>query len=319
LRRARPDLEVVMITYPGIGNVLERQRHYVDEFLEFPGWPGIPDRPVDHDRLPSFLEEVKEREFDLAIQVYGSRAAANEATEALGARRTAGFFMPGAWQADLATHLPYPIGEHEIDRHLQLLTFLGVPTTDRRLEFAVTDADREQASSIRIRHRLVPGTYAVVHPGASAASRRWPPERFAQVAEGISRRGLRVVVTGTAEEVDATSALSRRASCEVVDLSGATNLGGFAALLADAALLVGNDSGPAHLAVALEVPSVTVFLSGDPGRWAYDDPLHPMVREPVACSPCGLLECPIDFRCASDLAADRVLATVDALRSRAAR
>lgn len=307
IRRSRPDLEVVLITYGEVRGIIDRQREYVDDVIAFPGWPGIPDRPVDSERLPAFLEEVKGRAFDLAVQMYGFRAAANEATAALAAPRTGGFFTPGEWQADLATHLPYPIRAHEVDRHLQLVEFLGATATDRRLEFPLTPADRAAAADVRARHGLESGRYVIVHPGASATSRRWLPQRFAEVADGLTDKGWQVVVSGVPAERDATATVIGSTTRGVVDLTGATNLGAFAALLADASLLVANDSGPAHLAAALDVPSVTVFLSGDPVRWAYADDRHPVVRHPVECAPCGLLDCPIDFRCARAVTADEVL------------
>jgi ADP-heptose:LPS heptosyltransferase len=96
------------------------------------------------------------------------------------------------------------------------------------------------------------------------------------------------------------------------DLCGATSLGGYAALLRDATVLVANDTGSAHLAAALGVPSATIFLSGDPVRWAYADPRHAVARFQVECNPCHHLDCPIDHRCATRLGPDAVLAAARA-------
>jgi ADP-heptose:LPS heptosyltransferase len=93
-----------------------------------------------------------------------------------------------------------------------------------------------------------------------------------------------------------------------VDLAGRTSLGAYAAVLERAALLVANDTGSAHLAAALGTPSVTLFLSGDPVRWAHDPARHAVARVQVACNPCPHLVCPIDHRCASTLTPERVLA-----------
>jgi ADP-heptose:LPS heptosyltransferase len=93
-----------------------------------------------------------------------------------------------------------------------------------------------------------------------------------------------------------------------VDLTGRTSLGGFAALLASAALLVGNDSGPAQLAAAVGCPAVTVFLAGDPARWSPPDPRYRALTAGVPCQPCGHQVCPIDFRCALGLDPVRVAA-----------
>jgi ADP-heptose:LPS heptosyltransferase len=93
-----------------------------------------------------------------------------------------------------------------------------------------------------------------------------------------------------------------------LNLAGLTTLGGLAAIIARADLLISNDTGPAHLADALKTPSVTIFGPADPKRWAaLDRSLHYVVRWPVGCNPCGHWECPIDHRCLRLISAGLVL------------
>jgi ADP-heptose:LPS heptosyltransferase len=308
LRAARPDAEVTLLTWAEMAPVVARMGAYVDELLDFPGWPGIPERPPRLKELPGFLGEVRRRRFDLAVQMYGGQAAANQVTERLGARRTAGFFTPGQWDADLATHLPYPYREREVRRHLELVGFLGAPPAGEDLEFPLLPEDLDEAGALRRRHGLPDGGFACLHPGATAASRRWPPERFAAVADALAARGLPVALVGVPGEEPVAAAVAATMAAPAVDLTGRTSLGGFAALLASAALLVGNDSGPAQLAAAVGCPAVTVFLAGDPARWSPADPRYRPVSAGVPCQPCGHQACPIDFRCALDLTPDRVAA-----------
>ena len=308
LRAARPDAEVVLLTWAEVAPVVARIDAYVDELLDFPGWPGIPERPPRLKELPGFLAEVRRRRFDLAVQMYGGQAAANQVTERLGARRTAGFFTPGQWDADLATHLPYPYREREVRRHLELVGVLGAPPAGEDLEFPLWPEDLEEAGALRRRHGLPEGGFACLHPGATAASRRWPPERFAAVGDALAARGLPVVLVGVPGEEPVAAAVAAAMAARAVDLTGRTSLGGFAALLASAALLVGNDSGPAQLAAAVGCPAVTLFLAGDPARWSPPDPRYRPLAAGVACQPCGHQACPIDFRCALDLAPGRVAA-----------
>lgn len=306
LRGRLPNAHIALITFPEMAPVVARQRAYVDELLAFPGWPGIPERPVDRGAVPGFLARCAERSFDLAVQMYGARPAANLVTEALGARRTAGFFTPGAWAPPAGSaFLPYPERLHEIDRHLALMGLLGAASTDRRLEFPLTGEDVAEAALIRERHGVDPG-YVLVHPGATSASRRWPPERFAAVADALAAQGVPVAVTGVRGEEALTRSVLGAMRAPAADLCGATSLGGFAALLSEARLLVGSDTGTAHLAAAMGVPAVVVFLSGDPVRWSHAG--HRVARIPVGCNPCPHLECPIDFRCAGRLSAQQVVA-----------
>ena len=117
-----------------------------------------------------------------------------------------------------------------------------------------------------------------------------------------------MVLVGVPGEEPVAAAVAAAMAARAVDLTGRTSLGGFAALLASAALLVGNDSGPAQLAAAVGCPAVTVFLAGDPARWSPPDLRYRPLTAGVPCQPCGHQVCPIDFRCALDLAPGRVAA-----------
>jgi ADP-heptose:LPS heptosyltransferase len=89
-----------------------------------------------------------------------------------------------------------------------------------------------------------------------------------------------------------------------------TSLGGLAAIISELDLFISNDTGPAHIANAVDTPSITIFGPVDPKRWAaLDQQRHPYVRRPVACSPCGYWECPIDHRCLRWLTPDMVKAS----------
>jgi ADP-heptose:LPS heptosyltransferase len=307
LRRARPDLHVALLTWAEVAPVVDRYRGYVDELVDFPGWPGIPERPPVAD--PGFLPALRARRFDAALQVYGDRPAANEVTEAVGARWVGGFHDPARHPADPATHLPYPATMHEVHRHLSLLQHLGVPPAGEDLEFPLTGADRAEAGAL-----LPTRPYAVVHPGATSSSRRWPAQRWAAVADALARDGLRVLVTGVPGEEELTAAVVGRMAEPARDLCGATTLGGLAAVLAGAALVASNDTGTAHLAIAVGTPSVTVFLSGDPRRWAgLRRDRHRVARADVGCNPCPHLDCPIDHRCATRVPVAAVLHQVSLL------
>src|SRR3954454_1185238 len=174
LRARLPDAHIALITYAEMAPVVERMRAHIDEFIAFPGWPGIPERPVGE--TAGFLAAMRERRFDLALQAYGANPAANEAAAALDARRMGGFFVTGTIEPDLEVHLPYPEHRHEIDRHLDLMAHLGAPSAGRALEFPISAADEREAAAVALRSR-----YLLVHPGATSASRRWPAERFAGV------------------------------------------------------------------------------------------------------------------------------------------
>ena len=165
----------------------------------------------------------------------------------------------------------------------------------------------------------MPGRYAVLQPGTASTTRRWPVRRFAAVGDALAAEGLAVVLTGVPGEEEITAGVTAAMRAQATDLTGTTGLGWLAALLRDSALLVGNDTGSAHLAAAVGASSVTVFLPGDPLRWAHRGPRHRAVAADVACAPCPHLVCPIDFRCADSVSPADVLAAARSLRGSAAR
>jgi ADP-heptose:LPS heptosyltransferase len=95
LRAALPEAEIVLIGLPWSRSFVARFDRYLDGFREFPGFPGLPEREPQVDRLPSFLASIQRERFDLAIQLHGSGPFLNPLLVLLGARCCAGFFLPG--------------------------------------------------------------------------------------------------------------------------------------------------------------------------------------------------------------------------------
>jgi ADP-heptose:LPS heptosyltransferase len=278
LRAGLPRARVTLIGLPWASAFVERFPAYVDELVVFPGFPGIPEVPAAVESLPAFLERMQARRFDLALQMQGSGFASNPFTVLLGARETAGFYLPGQYKPSEAC-IAYPGHLHELQRMQALPLALGMPDTGEDLEWPVTAADRDELAGAS-RELLAPGAYAVVHAGANQPERRWPAERFAVVADRLADAGLRVVLTGGPGYRELTAALARAMHAPVLDLAGRTSLGALGALVAGARLLLGNDTGVSHIAAALKTPSVVVFSAADPRRWAPLDrelnvPVHP--------------------------------------------
>jgi ADP-heptose:LPS heptosyltransferase len=265
MRSAWPAAHVTVIGLPSGRWLLERFPSYVDDYLDFPGFPGVPEVPVDNRRLLTFLDEVQGR-FDLALQLHGSGSHSNAFTALLGARTTAGFYLPSLWRPDDRTFFPYPAHAQEVRRWLELLDNLGLPTLGDEMEFPVWADDIRRLESVW--PAAGNGSYVCLHPGAFEPERRWPTERFARVADELAAQGFEVVLTGTAAEADLTGEVRMLMSHPATDLAGRTDLGSLAALFEGAELLVSNDTGVSHLAAALRTRSVVVFSASDPHRWA---------------------------------------------------
>jgi ADP-heptose:LPS heptosyltransferase len=274
LRAALPEAEITLIGLPWARELVRRFDGYLDAFLEFPGYPGLPERAPDLDGIPAFLETAQRARFDLVLQLHGSGRITNSVLSGLGAGAEAGFFPAGETCPDQRAFVAYPEDEHEIRRLLRLLDHLGVPSVGEELEFPVRRADREELAEIAEATSLVPGEYVCIHPGGRSA-RRWPARRFAEVGDALGGRGLGTVLTGSADEADVAAEVAAVMRAPSVNLAGRTTLGALGALLASARLLVSGDTGVSHLAAALRVPSVVVFTSSDRTRWApLDRELH---------------------------------------------
>lgn len=302
LRAAHPQAELALVGLPWAREFVARFRRYLDSFIEFPGYPGMPERRCDPNALPAFFSDLRNRKFDLAIQMHGSGELTNPLVRLMGAAQSAGFYRKGAYCPDAERFLEWRDREHEILRNLRLLARLGVPASAARLEFPLYKPDLEEIAALRLK------SYAVVHPGSQLASRRWPVSRFAEVADALAWEGLAIVLTGTEAERALTRQVSEAMRDPALDLAGCTTLGGVAALIAGARLLVSNDTGVSHIAAALQTPSVIIACGSDPHRWApLDRQLHRVLYHDIACRPCAYADCPIGHPCATAVPARRVI------------
>lgn len=314
LRQRFRDAEITLIGLPWAASFVQRFSHYVDRFVEFPGYPGIREAGVDHERTARFIAEQQAYDYDLALQMHGSGQASNPFTLALGADVTAGYYT-GKRPPALALAAPYPDSEPEIQRNLGLALMLGCEACAPDLEFPLFAADHAEAAALLARLPKRGQPLVGVHAGARSPARCWPPEYFAAVADELARRhDARIILTGGPGEEATARAVCERMTAEPLVVAGETSLGGLAALIDALDLFISNDTGPAHLAEAVGTSSVSIFGPADAVRWAPLDTMrHPIVRRPVACSPCGYWECPIDHRCLRWLAPNQVIAAANTL------
>lgn len=308
LRAAHPDARISLVGLPWAHAFVERYAHYVDELLVLPGVPGMPEQPQGQGDLDGFLRTMRARRFDLAIQLHGSGTLTNGLLRQFGAARMAGFHAAGHPCPDPARFLAWQDGEHEVLRALRLMRLLGCPPRGEALEFPLTVADHDDL------HRACgslppPGSYVCIHPGARMLTRRWPFERFAAVADRLAQQGWRIVLTGSADEAALAAAVEQAMHAPALNLAGKTSLGALAALVAQAALVVCNDTGMSHVSAAVATPSVVVCNGADPGRWApLDHVRHRVLFHPIYCRPCMHQQCPIGHPCALRVGVDAVAA-----------
>jgi heptosyltransferase-2 len=138
------------------------------------------------------------------------------------------------------------------------------------MELATTPDEERAADDLLARANIPPGTpMALLNPGGNNPAKRWPPERFAALADHLAqRRNLTILINGSPAEADLVSAIA--AACRATQppqLPGlGINLGSLKALTRRCRLMVTNDTGPRHIAAAFGVPLISLFGPTDP-RW----------------------------------------------------
>ena len=308
LRAACPQAAITLIGLPWARAFVARFADLIDDFMHFPGAVGFPEQEETDADLPSFIAQARRMRFDLAIQLHGSGGIANDIVFKLGARHNAGFVQPGEI-ARSGWFMRWPDGMRESERYTALMRLMGVSVPDEGLSFPLTAVDRAEAAT-RLRDIGVdPRKAVVVHAGAQLPSRRWPAERFAQVADALARDGLRILLTGTAGEIALAEKVRAAMSRPAISLAGSTTLGGLAALVARVRLVVCNDTGISHIAAAVRTPSVVIASGSDTRRWAPRDKLlHCVLADFPACRPCSYAMCPFDHSCALNVSVTDVIA-----------
>lgn len=309
IRAHYPEARICLVGLPWAGPWAARL-DCVDEFIALPGFPGMPETAADVRALPDFLAQVQDRRFDLAIQLHGSGDIVNPLLACFGARNTIGFHDGRCWtpptSPDLPAWLRWPERGHESLRLLALTDHLGMARQGTAPHFDIDDHDR--AALAEAWPGRAPQRYVCVHAGAQLPSRRWPPERFARVADGLVRRGWQVVLTGGTPEVELIESVADQMEEDAIVMAGRTDLWSLAALLEGAAGLVCNDTGLSHLATALKTPSVVVSCGSDIERWSpLDRERHRVVAAVPECRPCMHRDCPHGHECATAVSVEQVL------------
>lgn len=233
--------------------------------------------------MSRFNRSLAERKFDLVIDLQGLfrsgwmawRTGAPVRVGVSNAREFGGWFC---------THLaPVDAEAHATERYLQVAEFLGLGREPVEYVFAVNDEDRAYVE------RLMPGgkPYAVLLPATNWATKQWPVEKFAALVEPIGKRfGLDCVVAGGTD----AAALAEKIP-GAINLGGRTNLRQLVALLEGAQLVIGNDTGPMHIASALGRPLVTMYGPTSPMRTGPYQRLDTVIRLDICCSPCFSRTC----------------------------
>jgi ADP-heptose:LPS heptosyltransferase len=266
IRKAYPNAEISLISLPWAKTFVDRFSSYIDRFISFPGYPGLPEQEVDAHAIIDFIQKMQEEKFDLILQMQGNGTIVNSMISIFGSNYTAGFFIETDFCPNKELFMRYPGNIHEIERHLELVKYLGIPPGDTALEFPINRKDEQELAACQL--PIEAGSYVCIHPGSRGSWRQWPVEYFAEVANECSRNNKQVVITGTKDELGIVEQVQSLMKDEPIIAAGKTTLGAVGVLIRDAYALVSNCTGVSHIAAALKTRSVVISMDGEPGRWA---------------------------------------------------
>jgi heptosyltransferase-2 len=299
LRRAYPDARIEWVTSAPYAPLLQ-------------GLPEIAAVHVlgqDGEESPWALASRLRGQFDLALDLQNKVKSALIATAAAPQRaafrrRTVGQSLLSLFGQD-----PPLVRAHQTRLYAEAASHLGVGEPGR-VKIALSDQAKALAADA-LRNLEAPAV--ALAPGARWATKRWPAERFAAVADALAADGVRIVLAGGPGDRDAFAAFRAAARCRVdADLSFLP-LDALAAAISRVQLLVACDSGPVHLATAVGTKVLALFGPTSVARWGPPPPGRSIALG-LRCSPCsnhGGEVCPErHHRCLGDLTPETVVAAV---------
>ncbi len=310
VRRALPEAVLALLASPS-GCEVGRLDPDIDETILYraPNEDVYFELPQDPAREMAAVETLKERDFGAAIIFTSYKQSALPAAylcylAGIPLRAAGSFEGTGSLLTHRHRYTETVPPRHETLRGLELTESLGFPPVEPEMVLVPREEDEEDAARLLERHGIE--RFVLVHPGASASSRAYPPERYAAVAKELAgRSGLPVLVTGGPGEED----LARRvAGSAGVPVGGETGFGSLVALVGRAEAVVTNNTGTTHVASALKRPVVTVFAgTNPPEQWGPWRTPHRLLTHPVPCAPCYKRVCPIGHECLTGISPETVV------------
>jgi ADP-heptose:LPS heptosyltransferase len=304
VRAALPKARLTLLASP-VGAQVGRLNPDIDEVIVYEApwmdpWQKLPHDPA---REQAMIARLAREGFDGAIIFTSFRQSPLPAAylcylAGIPLRLAASIDGPGSL---LTTRHKHPNRMmHEVERGLDLVRALGIEPDELDLVLDPGQAASDAAAALVARQRDYPNQpVVVIHPGCSMPARTYSWEQFAEAGDLLVRElGARVLLTGAPAEQPLTQRIQWKMRKPAVDLAGALPFTEFAGLIQAADLVVTNNTGPMHMAAALQTPVVALFaLTNPPEQWGPWRVPHKLLYHDVPCRVCYSRICPFEHEC----------------------
>ena len=281
LKAYDPDASVTFVCHPDLSDLLTRHPH-IHQVVPF----SAGRRAARASELLRLWRALKQKRYDLTVVAH-ARKDFHVLSRLVGSKRSVGYRRK--WGRYLLTDtiedLKYQAGKHEIEYNLDLLRPLGLDPASPVFRIPSAMDDEANARFAKASVGAEEGrSLILVHPFSSDARKCWSRSAFVDVIRALARAdGEAIGILGSKEEQPSAEAMRKEAGRGVFNFCGLTSLRGLVALIRSARLIIGQDSGPVHLAAGTGTPALCLFArfagGPSPARWKPWGSVHHVLHE----------------------------------------
>jgi heptosyltransferase-2 len=313
LRQNYPDYTIYFLSFSRTTELLKKSP-YIDKVYELRrGITGFMNNIV-------VISELRRLQIEIAISMYQHYAYSGlinmiSLLTLIRPKKTLGRNTNGkGFFYDMKIEDAIDTNRHEVQTKLALIRVLGCDIKDEKLEIWFDDSDTRQIDDFLRSNRVLESDLLIgINPGGFRPSRRWDWERFAEVCDILAREHkAKIVITGSKSEIGLAKKIEDKMDIEPIDSTGKLSLTQLAALISRCNLYISNDSGPMHIANALETPLVAIIGPGMTKIAPYQEKNCIILKKRAECSPCYKFDCR-DMRCLKNIIPDEVIGAADTL------
>lgn len=290
IRKKYPDAEIVLLGRPWHKKFLVAGRSPIDRVIVVPVKKGIRDEmneKEDPEQLEIFFDEMEKEHFDIALHFQGNGVSANPFITRFNAGLTAGLTSENALPLDRSVNFYYY--QSEVIRYLEVAALIDAKTDNIEPRINIVKEDIEEAKGLL--SFLDKKPFVVLNPFANDIRRSWPANNYIPVANWLKEKNYEVVFTGVKEDFETVENLIASMKYKAINSCGSLSLGGLSAILSNATLVISGDTGPLHLARAVNTPTVGIYWAPNVINWG---PLvrsihRPLISWNMTCPFCGTI------------------------------